>query len=218
MRAPRPHALLLLFALTTAGEAQDSRPAADLKVESPTFANVNCPVMGKAASSKLYADTTFGRIYVCCAPCIKKVRDDAAAAYKAAYPVTKKAENAACPVTGAPVVPGGPTVVLQGYEVALSSADCAKAAREEPLMVLAKSVAPRAVDVGNTVCPVTGAPTAKNVVAKVGDAVIRLSSPACLDAVRKDPEGMLKKAQEQAASVRKADAESRPAAPAKRAP
>ena len=58
----------------TVAFAQDSRPVEKTvtpEVTVPTWVNANCPIMAKPASAALFVDTTFGRIYVCCAGCNK---------------------------------------------------------------------------------------------------------------------------------------------------
>jgi hypothetical protein len=52
------------------------------------------------------------------------------------------------------------------------------------------------VDVGNAACPVTGTPVADNAFCLVGAELIRLSSPAAVAEVRKDPAKALRTAKE----------------------
>ena len=140
-RARRPHA----------GE-----PAPVVTV--PTCANPICPIMHKPIVIKQFTETEMGRIYVCCPPCIAKIKKDVPAAYKLAYPTTTKAGNKTCPVTGKPLDDKAVTILLQGYEIGLSSADAIAAARADAQITLAKATRPKVVDVGNRTCPINGQP------------------------------------------------------------
>ena len=186
-----PFAMSVVLSVVT---AQGSRPATDpLSVTTPTFHNTNCPIMGKPVSTKLYTDTDHGRIYICCKACVKKIDANPEAAYKTAYPTTKKLENKLCPVTGKPV-DGKSTVTVQGHEIGLCCANCAKAVRENSLVVLARLTNPKVTDVGNKICPVTGKPVRANTFVLIGDDLVHLSSSSCLDDVKKHPKAVLEKA------------------------
>ena len=197
--------LVLVFTITIQISAQDPKTAPSgatstaPAVSVPAFQNSNCPVMGKPASAKLFVDTDYGRIYVCCAACNKKIRQDPAGTHKAAYPKITKLNNDVCPITGEKIEPGSPTVLLQGYEVNLCCKDCIKPAQENAQMVLVKLLKPKVTVVGNKTCPVTGKAVEKNSVVLVGDELVNLSSVKCVDEVQKAPAEMLKKAKESAA-------------------
>src|SRR5207237_6633349 len=119
--------------------AAPTAPAPLPVVTVPTFENSTCPIMGRPASKALFTDTEFGRVYVCCPPCIKKIQVDAERACKAAYPVVKKAGNTVDPVTGA-VIGDKPVLIrLQGYEIALASEDSVKRARANAQITLTKA-------------------------------------------------------------------------------
>ncbi len=204
-RALLPIALVCSLLAPAAARADEAAPA----VSVPTFANATCPIMGKPASLKLFVDTEMGRMYVCCPPCMAKIKKDVATAYKVAYPTTKKAGNTVCPVTGKPLDDKAVTILLQGYEIGLSSADAIPAARADSQITLVKATNPKVVDVGNRTCPINGQPVVANAFALVGNDLIRLSSPAAVDEVRKDPAKALKAAKDIAA------AQAAPTAPAK---
>lgn len=211
-------AFALLFIVFVAAPAQDPKlpkpkqdppaksatPAPDndaankardpLEVSVPTFPNASCPIMGKPISSVLYTDTPYGRIYICCKSCAKKIRQDPETAHKTAYPVIKKAGNTVCPVMGDANDGSDITVVLQGYEIALCCEDCVAEAQANPQITLAKALDPQVKDVGNATCPITGDAVAANAFCLVGDMLIHLSSPACVEIVKKDPKGALEKA------------------------
>lgn len=163
-------------------------------VRIPTSPNSTCPIMGKRVSLPLYADTAFGRIYVCCKPCIKKVLADVPAAYATAYPTISDAANVVCPVTGEPLGEHRTTVLLQGVRVALCCGGCVDAARREAQVVLALAREPKLIDVGNATCPVDGQPVQANVFVIVDDALVRLSSAAHAAAVAKEPQAKLEAA------------------------
>lgn len=182
-----------------ATDAKPAAPTADradgaLAVTVPTYANASCPVMGKPISSRLWTDTDFGRIWICCKGCNKKIAADVAAAYKTAYPRSRKLENKNCPVSGKPIEGEATVISLQGNEVRLHSADCVALARADSQVVLARALQPELVDVGNAVCPITGKPTVKNVFGVIDGRIVRFSGPECIEAARKDPKGVLERA------------------------
>lgn len=181
-------------------------PGADTPpVTVPAFANATCPIMGKKASLKLFVDTPKGRIYMCCIRCTKEIRKDPDRAHAAAYPRIEKAKNTVCPVTGEEIPEkDAPTVVLQGYEIPLCCEDCVEDARKNAQITLVKATNAKVRDIGNGVCPITGKAVAPNVFVLIGDDLVRLSSPECMDGVKKDPAGALRKAKELKASGAKA--------------
>ncbi|MBL8841698.1 MAG: hypothetical protein JNL90_09255 [Planctomycetes bacterium] len=188
-------ALLFAAAVLPAQAPPSPAPAPALEVTVPSFTNKSCPVMGKPISSRLFTDTAYGRIWICCKGCNKKIAQDEAAAWKSAYPVVKALDNKLCPVSGKPIE-GEPTLLsLQGYELRLHSPECVAAARAESQVVLAKLLQPNVTEVGNVNCPVTGTPVAKNTFCLIGEQLVRLSSIDCVDAVKKEPRAMLEKAQ-----------------------
>jgi len=196
IRALLPIALVVAALLPASARADEAAPT----VTVPTFANPTCPIMHKAIVSKQFAETEMGRIYVCCPPCIAKIKKDVPAAYKLAYPTTTKAGNKACPVTGKPLDDKAVTILLQGHEIGLSSSDAIAAARADAQITLVKATRPKVVDVGNRTCPINGQPVVANAFALVGDDLIRLSSPAAVEEVRKDAAKALKAAKDAAAA------------------
>jgi hypothetical protein len=168
--------------------------AGELKVTVPAYPNASCPVMGKPISSRLWIDTDYGRIWICCKGCNKKIAADLANTYKAAYPRTRKLDNKNCPVSGKPIEGDGVALLLQGHEVRLHSEACIAAARAEAQLVLAKAVEPALVDVANPTCPVNGEPVAKNHFCVIDGRIVRLAKPDCLEGARKDPKGTLARA------------------------
>lgn len=204
---------LILFVLTIvpAVAAQESKPTTPsaTTVTVPTFANTTCPIMGKPSSTKLFADTPHGRIYICCKACVKKIDADPESAYKAAYPTAKKVGNKVCPVTGEPVDPKS-TVTIQGYEIGLCCSECAKGVLDNAQVYLAKLTNPKVVDVDNATCPITGKPVANNAFVLIGDNLVHLSSPDCVETVTKDPKKALDKANEIKSAEKKAGGEKKP--------
>ena len=201
--------LLVAVALGAAGAQAGDPPApgADAPaVTVPTFANATCPIMGKKASLKLFVDTPKGRIYMCCVRCTKEIRKDPDHAHAAAYPRIQKATNTACPVTGDAIPEkDAPTVVLQGHEIPLCCKDCVEEAQRNSQITLVKATNPKAKDVGNQACPVTGKAVVANAFVLIGDDIVRLSSPECVEAVKKDPAAALKKAKELASAGAKGE-------------
>jgi hypothetical protein len=160
----------------------------------PAFGNADCPITGKKASSTLFAETESGRIYVCCAPCIKKIRNDVPSSHKSAYPVVKKLNNTVCPITGKELTKDAKSVVIQGIEIGVCCEKCEDPARKNHQVTLAKAHDPNLKVVENTKCPVDGSEVESNAIVVIGDEVIRLSSLQHMDAVNKDPAATLKKA------------------------
>ncbi|MFN0205985.1 MAG: hypothetical protein ACKVS6_06690 [Planctomycetota bacterium] len=175
--------------------APQSRAAgSDLLVEIPVFPNVTCPIMGKPISTKLFVNTVYGKIYICCKSCTKKILADVDTAYMAAYPVAKKIDNKKCPITGNAISKDAKGVKLQGHEFSVCTDSCVETAKSEPQVTLVKITNSRAVDLNNTVCPQTSLAVEKDVFCMIGDSIVRLSSPECVDAVKKNPSEALKKA------------------------
>lgn len=193
--------------------APAAAPAPVVRV--PTFENATCPIMGRPSSKALFTDTDFGRVYVCCPPCIKKIQGDPARAYQTAYPVLKKAGNTVDPVTGASIGEKPVLLSLQGYEIALASEASVAPARANAQIVLTKALDPRIVDVGNRTDPVTGQPVVDNAFVLIDQDLIHLASPQSVEAVRNDPEKFRKGAREIAAKEAAAREAAKPAAPSK---
>jgi hypothetical protein len=193
----------------TPTEPAPTEPAAPA-VTVPTYPNTTCPIMGKAASKAMFADTIHGRIYVCCPPCIAKILKDPERAYAAAYPVAKKAGNSVCPITDKALAADAVTVVLQGYEVGVC-ATCAKQAQENSQIVLAKALDSKIVEIRNRTCPITNQPVATNAFCVIGNELVHLSDPKAVEEVKKDPVKALQAAKD---IVARQDAAAAAAAPA----
>ena len=172
--------------------APQQAPAAS----TPLYPNPSCPIMGKPVSTKLFAETEKGRIFICCKSCVKDIMADVPTAYRTAYPTDKKVENKACPVTGGEITKDSPTVVLQGFEFFVRAQADIRTARENSQTVLAKLNDPKLVDLENQSCPVTGEATARNTFVVIEGTIVRLSSTKVLEEVAKDPTKILTKAKE----------------------
>ncbi len=188
-----PFATFLPFALsfaTTLATAQSdnppARPAAPA-VSVPMFPNSTCAIMGKAISTRLFVDIEYGRMYVCCKSCNRKIQRDPHNTYKTAYPATKQVGNTVCPVSGKPIPEKAPTILLQGHEIALCCEKCIPDARQNHQLTLVKATDPDVVDVGNTVCPITSEAADPNTIVRIGNEIVRLAAPSAVAAVQKDP-------------------------------
>lgn len=191
---------LLFIVLAAQLAAQGATPGgqtATPEVTVPVFANKTCPIMGKPASSVLFAETANGRIYVCCPPCNKKILADVEPSYNAAYPRLIKVENLVCPVTGEKLKEDSPKVIVQGREIGVCCSQCQKEVRENAQIALVKASNPKVRDLQNENCPVSGLPVAKNAFCLIGDDLVRLSSPECVEWVKKDPREVLEKVRRQ---------------------
>ncbi len=172
----------------------EKKPRDPFEVSVPTYPNASCPIMGKPISSTLFTDTQYGRIYICCKACAKKIRQDPETAYKTAYPTTKKIKNPVCPIMGESNEGSDFVVLLQGHEIALCCDHCVAKAQANAQTTLVKALDSTVKDVGNETCPITGEAVASNAFCLIGDNLVHLSSPTCVDEVKKDPKGTLEKA------------------------
>lgn len=152
--------------------------------------------MGKPISARLFTDTKYGRIYICCKVCVKDIHEDLEKLYKASYPTVTKLDNKLCPVTGKELVKDSPTVLLQGREFRVYDREAAKLASEDAQWTLARLLEPSWVDVGNRTCPVNGGAVQPNTIVVYDNKIVRLSSTKAIEEFRKDPKLMLAKALE----------------------
>lgn len=191
-------ALMLIPALARATQSNAASPIArsEMTVSTPIFPNSTCPIMGKPVSTRLFADTPSGRIYVCCKSCVKDILDDVPIAYRTAYPTDKRIENKLCPISGMEITKDSPTVVLQGFSFLVRGAGDVARARENSQIVLARLNDPTLVDLENTICPVSGEPVARNAFVVIDGTIVRLSSAKLVDEIAKDPAKVLKRARE----------------------
>ncbi|MBK6939075.1 MAG: hypothetical protein IPH13_02565 [Planctomycetes bacterium] len=174
--------------------APNPQPADAVSFRVPEFANATCPIMGKPASASLFTDTEFGRIYVCCKPCIKKVRKEAEKSWKTAYPVVKPATNTACPITGKDVDAKVPVVAVQGVSIALCCTDCVPKVTTSSQIALAKAEDPKLVDLENRACPITGEEADANTIAVIDGTIVRFATSKARDAAKEDAKAALEKA------------------------
>lgn len=197
-------AIVLLFA-----PVRQEKPSVPVAQPTPTastpiYPNASCPIMGKPVSTKLFAETDKGRIYICCKGCAKDILADVPTAYRTAYPADMKVANKVCPVTGGEITQDSPTVVLQGFEFFVRSKEKVRSAQESSQVVLAKLNDPELIDLDNKACPVTGEAVAKNTFVVIEGTIVRLSSAKLLEEIAKDPTKVLAKAREIRAKEEKA--------------
>jgi len=169
-------------------------PASAPSVSVPTFPNSTCPIMGKKISERLFVDTERGRIYMCCKACTKKIVQDVPKAHETAYPVVKRLETSHCPITGEKLGKDRKSIIIQGYEIPVCCKDCIPSVQENAQIVLTKLLNPKLMDLENVTCPITGKPIEKNTFCLIGETLVRLSSPGCVEEVRRDPVKTLEKA------------------------
>jgi hypothetical protein len=174
--------LLVALAGANPATAQD-----EPRVVVPTFPNATCPIMGKKVSMPLFVDTALGRFYVCCKPCFKKVLADLEGAHKTAYPVVEAIANTTCPVSGEPIGEHAVEVTLQAYRFKVCCDGCVETAKQQHQLVLTKITRPKAEDVGNTTCPVSGDPVAANTFALVDGAIVHFAGKEQIEAAAKKP-------------------------------
>lgn len=184
----------LLLALPIAA-LPAQQPAATV----PAAPNATCPIMGKKISLPLFVDTELGRIWVCCKPCFKKVLKDVPKAHQTAYPVVEAVANKACPVSGEAIGEHKVEVTLQQKRFFVCCHGCVATARADAQVVLAKLAEPQLVDLGNDLCPITGAAATANQFVVIAGHVVRLADGKAVEASKQDPEGTLTKAKKLAA-------------------
>jgi uncharacterized protein (UPF0212 family) len=200
--ASRVLALLALSTPAAAAAQEPARPAptpspaaqSGLAVSIPAFPNSACPIMGKRVSTRLFAETERGRIYVCCKSCIQDILLNVDGTYRTAYPSAREAGNQICPVSNEPVGEQPFLLELQGVRFALSRAEHADAARANAQALLARHANPSLEELGNRTCPVTGKPADAAALVQIGTTLVRLASLREFDAVRADPARVLAKA------------------------
>lgn len=181
------------------------RPAAVVTV--PTFENATCPIMGKPSSKALFTDTAdHGRIYVCCMPCVPKIKRDQERAYAAAYPTVRQVGNTTDPLTGAALGEDAVTLSLQGHEIRVAPGSV-KEAKENAQIVLTLALRSNVVDIGNRTSPISGKAVAANVFVLIDNDLVRLAAASEVDDVKRDPEAARKKAKEIAAKQREQERE-----------
>jgi hypothetical protein len=204
-RSPLLAAVLVAALITIApaivrAEDAPAAPATEnLEVTVPTWGNATCPIMGKPSSEALFVDVKFGRIYICCPPCARKIRAEPATAYRAAYPTTKRIDNTVDPVTGQALGEKHITMELQGYEFNVCADGCEEKARANAQIILVHLLMPDVVDVNNERCPIDGEAVVPNAFCLIGKNLVRLSSQKHLAQVKADPAGALAKARQSAA-------------------
>lgn len=191
--SPFVHCSLLLS--LSLGTLPAQQPTASV----PAAPNATCPIMGKKISLPLFVDTELGRIWVCCKPCFKKVLKDVPKAHQTAYPVVEAVANKTCPVSGEAIGEHQVEVTLQQKRFLVCCHGCVAAARADAQVVLAKLAEPQLVDLGNNLCPISGAATNPNQFVVIADHVVRLADGKAVEASKQDPEGTLAKAKQLAA-------------------
>ncbi|MBL8738554.1 MAG: hypothetical protein JNL12_19150 [Planctomycetes bacterium] len=174
-------------------------PAQQPTATVPAAPNATCPIMGKKVSLPLFVDTELGRIWVCCKPCFKKVLKDVPKAHQTAYPVVEAVANTVCPVSGEAIGEPKVEVTLQQKRFFVCCHGCVATARADAQVVLAKLAEPQLVDLGNDLCPISGAKTTANQFVVIAGHVVRLADGKAVEASKQDPEGTLAKAKKLAA-------------------
>jgi hypothetical protein len=184
------HLLLLVLAQGAVAPRETAAPG----VRVPAYPNPACPIMGKPISTKLYAETDHGRIWVCCKSCIVDIQADVPTAHASAWPSVERRANEVCPVTGKAIVEDSPRVVLQGFEFPVLDAKAAARARVDHQATLAKLLEPALEDVGNATCPVSDLPVVANQIVVIGTSIVRVADARALEPIQADPAAVLAKA------------------------
>lgn len=177
--------------------AAPERPAPVVSV--PTFQNTTCPIMGKPSSLALFTDTAdHGRIYVCCMPCVPKIKRDQDRAYTAAYPTVRRVGNTTDPLTGRALGEDAVTLSLQGYEIRVAP-QSVKRTKANAQIVLTLLLRANVLDVGNLRSPISNQPVVDNVFVLIDNDLVRLAAATEVEDVKRDPERARRTAKEIAA-------------------
>lgn len=199
---------LLAPLLAPAGDSPQGAPMGspitrqELSARVPSYPNTSCPIMGKPVSNLLYADTDYGRIWVCCKGCIAEIHADPALAHRTAYPAEQRIQAERCIVTGKPLREDSPEVVLQGKRFRVADQAAVAAARKESQTILARLMEPALVEVGNAECPIDGKPVVANAFVVIDGRLVRLSAPKHARDAAEAPAKTLKRALELARKSR----------------
>lgn len=183
----------LPFLASSAAQAPDA-PAQGPVVETPSYPNKSCPIMGKPISARLFVDTTKGRFWVCCKSCYEEILADVDVAHRAAYPQVVTLALKVCPVTDAPLPEQPHRVVIQGFDVPLCCKACEPDLLRDSQIYLALLADPKLVDLRNPRCPVTDEAVTANNFCTIDGVLVRLSSMRVLEDVKADAVKALAKA------------------------
>jgi YHS domain-containing protein len=157
-----PHSILpaslLLFALlalpTLSGWAEDSPKDATQEAVTHLFGNQVCPVMGDPVDPEEFVEykdeenQVYGRIYLCCPGCDKKVKENIEKVYNSLYRTDKETgekkdpvdlKNEKCPISDEPVSESA-SLEYNGFIVHFCCSGCAKEFLKNPDPVLLKLV------------------------------------------------------------------------------
>jgi hypothetical protein len=196
---------LPILASISAQEPQQPSPGP--VVETPSYPNKSCPIMGKPVSARLFVDTAKGRFWVCCKACYEEILADLDTAHRTAYPEVEVLELEKCPITGNPLPEEPHRVVLQGFDVPVCCPACEPDLLRDSQVHLALLANPRLMDLRNSHCPVTDEAVTENSFCTIEGVLVRLSSPRVLEDVKTNPAKVLASAR---ASVEKHGALPRP--------
>lgn len=203
-------AAVFCLPLLISSHAQEPQPPSPV-VETPSYPNKSCPIMGKPTSARLFVDTAKGRFWVCCKSCYEEILADVEVAHQAAYPQVVTLMLKVCPVTDAPLPEQPHRVVVQGFDVPLCCKACEPDLLRDSQIHLALLANPKLVDLRNPRCPVTDEAVTANNFCTIDGVLVRLSSMRVLEEVKADAAKALAKAR---ASVEKFGALPRPKRPA----
>lgn len=183
----------LPFLVSSTPQAPDAPPSGPV-VETPSYPNKSCPIMGKPISARLFVDTKKGRFWVCCKACYEEILADVEIAHRAAYPRVVALNLKVCPVTDAPLPEAPHRVVVQGFDVPLCCKACEPDLLRDSQIHLALLANPKLVDLRNPRCPVTNEAVTANSFCTIDGVLVRLSSMRALDEVKADAAKALAKA------------------------
>jgi len=181
-------------------EKPATRPAEPekTKVEAPFYGNEKCPVTGKNVNRAKAKEVAGQIVYFCCDQCVKATKaDDKEVALKA-YPADKVVDlkNTVCPLMSDAIGDSKEKATIMGRTIRMCCDTCVEDGLAMPVVTLARTLNPKIVDLENKKCPVSDHDISKTDVVIVNNTLVRLCCGDCVDAFKKEPEKMLKAAED----------------------
>ncbi len=171
--------------------AQLVQPA---KVIVPSFDNAKCPMSGRDINPESFVEKGGERVFFCCDTCAGKGKADPEKWITTAYKDVKKLENKVCPISDHEIDAKKATLVsYQGNQVSLCCADCEKAFKADPKLVVTQAMYPKAKDLANAKCPGSGQKVTPGKIAIFQNQIVHFCCDDCVAGFEKSPKKMMAK-------------------------
>lgn len=160
----------------------------------PVFHNTKCPMSGRDINPEAFVEKDGERVYFCCNNCAGKSKADPGKWIAAAYEKVEKIENEVCPLSGHEIDPEKAKLVsYQGHQVQLCCGMCEKGFKENPKLVVAKAMYPKAKDVENAKCPGSGQKVTPGKIAIFENQIVHFCCDNCIATFQKSPKKLMAK-------------------------